>query len=68
MYISPIWERVALREHMGRGRQPGGREGVVNLEYISCIEIGNNLILKWGAYLWVAPKLKFDCVILSTLF
>ena len=35
---------------MGRGRQPGGREGVVNSEYISCIEIGNNLILKWGAY------------------
>ena len=53
---------------MGRGRQPGGREGVVNSEYISCIEIGNNLILKWGAYLWVAPKLKFDWVILSTLF
>ena len=53
---------------MGRGREPGGREGVVNSEYISCIEIGNNLILKWGAYLWVTPKLKFDCVILSTLF
>ena len=46
---------------MGRGRQPGGREGVVNSEYISCIEIGNNLILK-------IIKLKFDCVILSTLF
>ena len=53
---------------MGRGRQPGGRERVMNFEYISCIEIGNNLIYKWGAYPWVAPKLKFDCVILSTLF
>ena len=55
----------ALHEHF---EQLKNYITVVNLEYISSIEIGNNLILKWGAYLWVAPKLKFDCVILSTLF